>query len=147
MTPSPPLPSDQLSLSRLHAQDPPTSTGRIAVAPQARAAGDDAGSDRHPEVLATATYVTGTARLDPGQRYGIALRGSRLLILGPVDLEPKRIVVDRPVADIQVSALEGRLVISEQTRSGLVLAFMSVSGGGPDDLSGAIRSAARNAVP
>jgi hypothetical protein len=127
--------------------NPPVTTGRIAVAPQARAAGDDSGSDPQTEILATATYVTGTARLDPGQRYGIALRGSRLLILGPVDLEPERIVVDRPVADIEVNALEGRLLISEQTRSGLVLAFMSVSESGPDGLSGAIRSAARNARP
>lgn len=96
-------------------------------------------------MLATATYVTGTARLEPGRRYGIAIRRSRFLVVGPVDLDSKRIALDRPVVGIQVSALEGRLVVSEQSRSGVVLAFMSVAGAGVDDLAGAIRSAARDA--
>jgi hypothetical protein len=107
------------------------------------------GTEPAPEtrVLATATYVTGTARLEPGQRYGIAIRGSRFLVVGPVDLDPKLVALDRPVADIQVSALEGRLVVSEQVRLGVVLAFMSVVGAGLDDLAGAIRSAALDAEP
>lgn len=100
-----------------------------------------------PSVLATATYVTGTARLEPGQRYGIAIQGSRFQVLGPLNLEPKRIALERSVSDLQVSALDGRLVVSESGRSGFVLAFMSVAGAGLDDLAGAIRSAAWDAEP
>lgn len=128
--------------------NPPTLTDRVAVAPRSR--GPDADGvepGQETRLLATATFVTGTARLEPGHRYGIAIRGSRFLVVGPVDLDSKRIALDRPVADIQVSGLEGRLVVSEQGRSGVVLAFMSVAGSGLDDLAGAIRSAARNAEP
>jgi hypothetical protein len=96
-------------------------------------------------ILATATYVTGTARLEPGRRYGIAICDTRFQVLGPVDIDAKVVALERPVADINVSGLEGRLVVSEQTRSGMVLAFMSVSGAGLDELAGAIRAAAQDA--
>jgi len=126
--------------------NPPTSTDRMPVAPRSRpSGGDGVDGGQETRVLATATYVTGTARLEPGRRYGIAIRRSRFLVVGPVDLDSKRIALDRPVVGIQVSALEGRLVVSEQSRSGVVLAFMSVAGAGVDDLAGAIRSAARDA--
>lgn len=122
-----------------------------AAAPTTRAAARDgaartqAAPEQEGRVLATATYVTGTARLEPGQRYGIAIRGSRFQVLGPVDLEPRRVALERPVADLQVSALEGRLVVSEQTRSGVVLAFMAIAGAAMDELAVAIRAAARDA--
>jgi hypothetical protein len=108
-------------------------------------------AQREPEpspvtrVLATATYVTGTARLEPGRRYGIAIHDGRFQVLGPVDIDAKAVALERPVAGINVSALEGRLVVSEQTRSGMVLAFMSVAGAGIDELAGAIRVAAQDA--
>ena len=96
-------------------------------------------------VLATATFVTGTARLEPGRRYGIAICGERFQVLGPVDIDARLVALERPVADINVSALEGRLVVSEQKRSGVVLAFMSVAGAGLDELAGAIREASQDA--
>ena len=96
-------------------------------------------------LLATATYVTGTARLEPGRRYGIAIREARFQVLGPVDIDDKVVALERPVADINVSGLEGRLVVSEQKRSGVVLAFMSVAGAGLDELAGAIRAASEDA--
>lgn len=94
------------------------------------------------KVLATATYVMGTARLEPGRRYGIAIHGSRLQVLGPIDLDPEHVALERPIADMNVSALEGRLIVNEQSRSGVVLAFMAVAGARLDDLAGAIRYAA-----
>ena len=97
------------------------------------------------KVLATATYVTGTARLEPGRRYGIAIKEARFQVLGPVDLDAMRVALERPVADINVRALEGRLVVSEQKRSGVVLAFMSVAGAGLGELAAAIRAASEEA--
>jgi hypothetical protein len=97
-------------------------------------------------VLATATYVTGTARLEPGRRYAIALQEQRLQVLGPIDIDDKKVALERPVADIKVSAVEGRLVINEETRSGVVLAFMSVAGAGLDDLARTIRASAQDAA-
>lgn len=90
--------------------------------------------------------MTGTARLEPGRRYGIAIQEGRFQVLGPVDIDARAVALERPVADINVSALEGRLVVSDQTRSGMVLAFMSVAGAALDELAGAIRAAAQDAL-
>ena len=98
-------------------------------------------------VLATAVYVTGNARLESGRRYGIAVHESRLQILGPTDIDPSAIVLDRPVRNVEASAIEGRLILSEpRARSGLVLAFMSVAGATTDDLADMIREAARASI-
>jgi hypothetical protein len=103
--------------------------------------------DAATRVLATAVYVTGSAHLQPGGRYSLALHGSRLQILGPTDIDPSAVVLDRPVGDFDASALEGRLVVSEpHGKSGLVLAFMSVAGATTDDLAGMIRDAARESI-
>ena len=102
--------------------------------------------DSATKVLGTAVYVTGSAHLGPGRRYGLALHESRLQILGPTDIDPSAIVLDRPVAEIAASAFDGRLIISEpRSRSGLELAFMSVAGATTDDLARRICDAAREA--
>lgn len=96
------------------------------------------------QVVATAVFVAGGARLEPGQRYGLALRSGRFLVLGPTDVDPSAVVVDRVVADMEVRIFEGRLVVSEpRGRSGFVLAFMSVAGASAADLASAITEAAR----
>jgi hypothetical protein len=80
-------------------------------------------------ILATAIFVTGTARLEPGRRYGFAITDSSLRLAGPTDVDPDALVMERPLAGLEAHALEGRLVLTEPgSRSGLVLAFMSVSG-------------------
>jgi len=98
------------------------------------------------QVLATAVFVAGSARLEPGHRYGLALRSTRFLILGPTDVDPSTVILDRGVADLEVHTVDGRFIVSESNnRSGLVLAFMSVAGASPADLESAITSAARAA--
>jgi hypothetical protein len=98
-------------------------------------------------VLATAVYVTGSAHLQPGRRYSLAVLGSRLQVLGPTDIDPSAIVLDRPVGDFDASAVGGRLIVSEpHGRSGLDLSFMSVAGATTDDLAGMIRDAARESI-
>jgi hypothetical protein len=98
-------------------------------------------------VFATAVYVTGSARLESGRRYAIALHESRLQILGPTDIDPSAIILDRPVADVDANAIGGRLIVSEpRARSGIVLAFMSVAGATTDDVANMIREAARASI-
>jgi hypothetical protein len=106
-------------------------------------------ADQPPEdqrLLATAVFVTGNARLEPGHRYSLALRAGRLLVLGPTDVDPVAVVLDRDVADVEVRSLDGRLLLSEpNSRSGLVLAFMSVVGTSTENLASTIADAARGA--
>ncbi len=98
--------------------------GRARPAPAPKPAAGD-----RMQVIATAVFVVGSARLEPGRRYGLALRSTRLLVLGPTDVDPSAIILDRPAAEVEVRSVEGRLVISEpRSGSGLVLAFMSVAG-------------------
>lgn len=98
------------------------------------------------QVLATAIFVAGGAGLEPGHRYGLALRSNRFQVVGPIDVDPTAIVVDRAVADVEVRTVEGRLIVSEPAnRSGLVLAFMSVAGPAPSELAAGINAAARAA--
>lgn len=98
------------------------------------------------QLLATAVFVAGSARLEPGHRYSLALRPGRLLVLGPTDVDPAAVVVDRDVAEIDVRSLDGRLILSEPNgRSGLVLAFMSVAGPSTEKLASTIAEAARAA--
>jgi hypothetical protein len=97
-------------------------------------------------LLATAVFVAGNARLEPGHRYSLALRPGRLLVLGPTDVDPAAIVLDRDVAEIEVRSVDGRLILSEPNgRSGLVLAFMAVAGPSTENLASMIAEAARAA--
>lgn len=96
--------------------------------------------------LATAVFVAGSARLQPGLRYSLALRPGRFLVLGPTAVDPVAVVLDRAVAEIEVRSLDGRLILSEpNNRSGLVLAFMSVAGASTENLASMIADAARAA--
>ena len=97
-----------------------------------------------PRILGSAVYVTGSSALEPGRRYVIAVHGSRLRFLGPIDVDPAVVAVDRPVANADATALEGRLVVSApEGRSEMVAAFMSIAGTTPDALARAIVDSAR----
>lgn len=156
----PPVSRRSVSFTLPPANEPPSPSPAIAPAGSPlepkrryRAAGNDvrrsppngdAKDQADTRVLATAIYVTGTARLEPGRRYNIALRGARLLILGPIDLDSSTVALESAASGIEVRAIEGRLILSQpHNRAGFVLAFMSVAGAGPDDLAGSIRAAAQ----
>jgi hypothetical protein len=98
------------------------------------------------EVLATGVYVTGRTSLEPGRRYAIAFYGSRLRFLGPIDIDPAAVALDRMLADVSATAMDGRLIISEPSKSNIVLAFMAIAGTTPDHLAAAIVRAARASV-
>jgi len=65
------------------------------------------------EVLATAVYFGGTAGLAVGGRYVIVRQGPLFRLLGPVDLDPTRVALERPLSRLVAVAVGERLVITE----------------------------------
>ena len=65
------------------------------------------------EILATAVYFGGTAGLAVGGRYVITRQGAMFRLLGPVDLDPARVALERPLARLAAAAVGERLVITE----------------------------------
>lgn len=95
-------------------------------------------------VLASAIYVTGSRGLQAGSRYGIALVGGDLRILGPVDINPTGVAIRHPLSGMDATGLQGRLIITatDGRRDQFALVFMSVAGGSPEGVADAIIAAA-----
>jgi hypothetical protein len=95
-------------------------------------------------VLASAIYVTGSRGLQAGSRYGIALIGSDLGILGPVDVNPSAIVVLRPLRGLEATGVQGQLIITadEGFRGRFAMVFMALAGGTPERVAQIIANAA-----
>jgi hypothetical protein len=85
-------------------------------------------------VVATGVFITGSARmrtsvsaLKIGERYGIAKTAAEIQILGPVYVDPERIIARVP-APGAVASLEGdRLVVVWPSDVGATLAFSGLS--------------------
>jgi hypothetical protein len=75
------------------------------------------------EILATAVYFGGTAGLAVGGRYVITRQGTMFRLLGPVDLDPTRVALERPLARLAAAAVGERLVITEGDGSRVSLAI------------------------
>jgi hypothetical protein len=120
----------------------PTETGP-ANRPEPGAGATDPGGEAQI-ILASAVYVTGTRGLQAGSRYGIALIGTNLGILGPVDVDPSAIVVLRQLRGLDATGEQGQLIITaeERVRSKFVLVFMSLAGGTPERVAEIIATAA-----
>jgi len=65
------------------------------------------------QVLATAVYFGGTAGLTVGARYVIVRHDPVLRLLGPVDLDPTRVALERPLARLAAVSIGERLIITE----------------------------------
>jgi hypothetical protein len=65
------------------------------------------------EVLATAVYFGGTAGLVVGARYVIVRHDPVLRLLGPVDLDPTRVALERPLGRLLAVSVGERLIITE----------------------------------
>jgi len=92
------------------------------------------------EILATGVYVTGSSGLVVGSRYAIARRGASLRILGPLDLDPTTLAIERRLGLLTVTAIGVRLVISE-TEGRLAMAFGGLAGASGPQLEVALASA------
>jgi len=95
-------------------------------------------------VLASAIYVTGTRGLQAGSRYGIALIGTNLGILGPVDVDPTAIVVLRPLHGLDATGAQGQLIITSDDGflNRFAMVFMALAGGTPERVAEIIATAA-----
>jgi hypothetical protein len=88
-------------------------------------------------IVASAIFVGGTAPLLPGARYSIGAHEGQMQILGPVDVHPGRVVLSRSLRDIEISGINGRVVIGEKDSGGgsrLGLVFTGLVGCSVDDL-------------
>ncbi len=98
-------------------------------------------------ILTTAVYVTGSSPLVSGCRYIIGIHGPHLRILGPVDVDPSAVTMERSLAGLDATANTGRLVVSGQAERGpVILVFTSIVGTTPDVVAEAIVEAARIAA-
>jgi hypothetical protein len=89
----------------------------------------------------SAPGATNVARLEVGDRYGLARDGGELQILGPVTFDPERIVARVPLDGTAVELVADRLVVQGGPSSrGTVLAFAGLALSRRIDLAAALRA-------
>jgi hypothetical protein len=101
------------------------------------------------EVVASGVYMTGTVGLSAGSRYTIQMDGARLQVLGPSDRSPKTVAHERPLAGLEATGMEGRLILTAPGgRGGTALVFTAIDGD-PEKVAQAVNRAvgAAAAVP
>ena len=93
-------------------------------------------------------FLTGSASLQPGFRYAIAVSTTRLRILGPLDLDPEKVVMDRDLAPFDATVTEDRVMLTEGSpdRPRMFLVFERITGTTPAGLADEIVRAV-HAVP
>jgi hypothetical protein len=104
--------------------------GRVGAARPAGAQARGAHKTKEVAILATAVFLTGSSACRPGMHYALAIRGDSLLVLGPLEVDPDVIAVERPLASIAVTAYEDQLLVNDR-RVGILtwsLAFRHLSG-------------------
>ncbi len=83
-----------------------------------------------------------------GARYGLALDGPALLIVGPLDQTPSTVRVGRRVESVEATGLEDRLLISaagSASSDRFYVAFVQLAGMTPSEVERTIGDAARDA--
>jgi hypothetical protein len=96
------------------------------------------------DVIASAAYLGGSDALTIGMRYGLARDGEALLVVGPLDQTPSTIRVVRAVDALDITAIDGRLLISERkdgAQGSFYLVFVLVAGGPLDEVESLLSDA------
>jgi len=95
-------------------------------------------------VLASAIYLTGSRGLQAGSRYGIALMGPNLAILGPVDIDPSAVALTHHLRGLDATGIQGQLIITaaDPSHDRFALVFMAVAGGSCEGIADVIAAAA-----
>jgi hypothetical protein len=122
----------------------PTAESASAPAPAPMGSASDPDLEGREIVLASAIYVTGTRGLQAGSRYGIALIGTNLGILGPVDVDPSAIAALRPLHGLDATGAQGQLIITAEDGflNRFAMVFMALAGGTPERVAEIIVTAA-----
>jgi len=77
--------------------------------------------------LGSGVFIGGSKSLQIGSRYLLARVGSKLQVLGPVHVDPKKVALRVPLGDVEATVLGDRLVIAPgPSGRGPDLAFGSV---------------------
>jgi hypothetical protein len=97
-------------------------------------------------MLASGVFAGGTPRLIIGSRYIIGIRGPAILVLGPVDTAPDRVVLSHDLSDIRASGIGDRFLLSASDPARVALGFIGVLGRSVEDLEAAIDAGRRAAA-
>ena len=94
------------------------------------------------ELLATAMYITGSHDCEPGLHYLLTIRGSALVVLGPLETAPHTVASSRAVVDLRVTAFgDGLLITDPRGIRGWSLGFQRFTGGSPEGVERALLAA------
>jgi hypothetical protein len=111
----------------------PTNPPQPMITPSNRAFVDHGSANA--EVLATGVYMSGNAGLEIGACYAVARVGDRLRIFGPVDTGQLTVRHERDIADVEVVAVDDRMIIEmRRGRSSTAMVLRSIGGMPPIDL-------------
>jgi hypothetical protein len=81
------------------------------------------------DVLSTGVYLSGNAGLEVGACYAISRDGDRLRVFGPVDAGQLTIRHEGHVVDVDVTAMDDRVIITgRHGRSGVAFVFRTIGG-------------------
>lgn len=81
------------------------------------------------DVLSTGVYLSGNAGLEVGACYAISRDGDRLRVFGPVDAGQLTVRHEGRVADVDVTAMDDRVIITGRDgRSGVAFVFRTIGG-------------------
>ena len=90
-----------------------------------------------PELLVhvSGVFVTGNRSLITGERYLIHADDTRLITLGPVEIDPNAVVLSSGLRGLDATGLNGRLILSgvDDRDFDLALLFTGIAGGRLDD--------------
>ncbi len=87
------------------------------------------------EVLSTGVYLSGNARLEIGACYALSRVGDRWRVFGPVDAGQITIRHEGPLAGLQVTGMDDRIILrGADGRSDVAIVLRSVGGLRPADL-------------
>jgi hypothetical protein len=81
------------------------------------------------DVLSTGVYLSGNAGLEVGACYAISRDGDRLRVFGPVDAGQLTVRHEGRVDDVDVTAMDDRVIITGRDgRSGVAFVFRTIGG-------------------
>jgi hypothetical protein len=81
------------------------------------------------DVLSTGVYLSGNAGLEVGACYAISRDGDRLRVFGPVDAGQLTVRHEGHVDDVDVTAMDDRVIITGRDgRSGVAFVFRTIGG-------------------
>jgi len=87
----------------------------------------ESGAANEVASLGSGVFIGGSKSLQIGSRYLLARVGSKLQVLGPVHVDPKKVALRVPLGDVEATVLGDRLVIAPgPSGRGPDLAFGSV---------------------